>query len=113
MQRVYRYFDVTSDAEETVAARVPVRTELFQNYPNPFNPTTTIEFTIPVGTGHAPSLLKVYDVLGREVATIVNEQLKPGTYERVFDAARLASGIYFYRLTNGTFAETKSMVLLR
>ncbi len=113
MQRVYRYFDVTSDAEETVAASVPVRTELFQNYPNPFNPTTTIEFTIPVGTGHAPSLLKVYDVLGREVATIVNEQLKPGTYERVFDAARLASGIYFYRLTNGTFAETKSMVLLR
>ncbi len=110
MQRVYRYFDVTNDVKEIAAKGIPGQTKLFQNYPNPFNPVTNFQFSID---NSQLTILKVFDVLGREVATIVNEQLKPGTYNRVFDATRLASGIYLYRLTNGTFAETKSMVLLR
>jgi uncharacterized delta-60 repeat protein len=86
---------------------------LQQNYPNPFNPATTIRFSIPVGTGHAPSVLKVYDVLGREVATLVNENLEAGSYETQFDASGFPSGVYFYRLTAGTFSETKRMLLLK
>ncbi|MBI5474120.1 MAG: endo-1,4-beta-xylanase [Ignavibacteriae bacterium] len=101
---------------------VPSRFELMQNYPNPFNPTTTIRFIIPVGTGpagttlagrHAPSLLKVYDLLGKEVATLVNEELKPGSYERVFDASDLSSGVYLYQLRVGNLVHTRKLILLR
>ncbi|MBI5473462.1 MAG: T9SS type A sorting domain-containing protein, partial [Ignavibacteriae bacterium] len=100
----------------------PSRFELHQNYPNPFNPTTMIRFTIPVGTGpagttlagrYAPSVLKVYDMVGRDVATLVNEELPPGTYERVFDAHELASGVYLYQLRSGSFVQTIKLVLLR
>lgn len=84
--------------------------DLAQNYPNPFNPTTTISFTIP----HSSlTILKVFDVLGREVATLVNEQMSPGTYERIFDANKLASGVYFYRLRTGSFTDVKRLILLR
>ncbi|GAB4136513.1 MAG: hypothetical protein Fur0015_08800 [Ignavibacteriales bacterium] len=87
---------------------------LSQNYPNPFNPTTTIEFSIPdVGTGLALSVLKVYDMLGREVATLVNEQKSPGNYEVKFDGNNLASGVYFYQLRAGEFSQTKKMILMR
>ena len=82
-------------------------------YPNPFNPTTTIKFTIPVGTGHAPSLLKVFDVLGREVATLVNEVKEPGTYTVQWDGSGVASGVYFYRLDAGAFTQTKRLVLMK
>jgi hypothetical protein len=68
---------------------------LAQNYPNPFNPTTKIEFQIPT---QAFVQLKVFDLLGREVATLVNEELTPGSYDRVFDGSGLASGIYLIRL---------------
>jgi subtilisin-like proprotein convertase family protein len=91
----------------------PAAFSLLQNSPNPFNPSTKIRFSIPVGTGHAPSLLKVYDLLGREVATLVNENLQPGSYEVTFDASGLASGLYLYRLQAGAFAETKKMILMR
>ena len=93
----------------------PTSFELSQNYPNPFNPTTKIKYSIPiVETGHAPSLqLKVYDILGREVATLVNESKAPGNYEVTFNASNLASGVYFYRLTAGKFIQTKKMILLR
>jgi hypothetical protein len=91
---------------------------LIQNYPNPFNPTTTIKFSIPnVETLHATSLqhitLKIYDMLGREVATLVNEEKAPGNYEVTFNGTGLTSGIYFYRLQSRSFGETKKFVLLK
>jgi len=100
---------------------------LYQNYPNPFNPTTKIKFTIPfVETHRDASLLvtlKIYDVLGNEVVTLVNEQKPAGTYEVEFDGNGLPSGIYFYQLLvsalqskdgkAGTFIETKKMVLMK
>jgi len=83
---------------------------LEQNYPNPFNPTTKIQFSI-VNSQFA--ILKVFDVLGREVTTLVNEQLQPGSYETTFDASGLASGVYLYRLQAGDFVQTKKILLLR
>lgn len=97
--------------------KLPVKFELSQNYPNPFNPTTTIQFSIPVETRHASSLqfvtLKVYDVLGREIATLVNEEKLPGTYEVISDGSSLPSGVYFYRLTSGNYSATRKMLLLK
>jgi hypothetical protein len=83
---------------------------LSQNYPNPFNPSTTIRFS--VGTNSHTSL-QMFDLLGREVATLVNENKSPGTYHVQFDGSSLSSGIYVYRLTAGGFVETKKMILLR
>lgn len=84
--------------------------ELGQNYPNPFNPVTKIKFVVPV-TGI--TVLKVYDMLGREVAALVNERLQPGTYETTFDGSGLNSGVYFYRLTSGDYTEIKKMILVK
>jgi hypothetical protein len=91
---------------------------LSQNYPNPFNPVTKIKYTIPsVTLRQAQSdilvTLKVYDILGREVATLVNEEKPAGEYEVEFNAANLPSGIYFYQINAGNFVETKKMVLLK
>ncbi len=83
---------------------------LYQNYPNPFNPSTRIQYSV---SGSQIVLLKVYDVLGREVATLVNERQSPGMYEVQFDGSKLPSGIYFYRLQAGSFVETKKLVLLK
>jgi len=89
---------------------LPGSFQLAQNYPNPFNPTTTIGFQI---SDYGLVTLKVYDLLGREVATIVNERLEPGTYTRQWDAAGLASGVYLYRLISLDFVETRKLVLIR
>jgi hypothetical protein len=83
---------------------------LFQNYPNPFNPTTNISYQLPV-TGNVT--LKIYDMLGREVATLVNEVKEPGTYELKWNAANIPSGIYLYKLSAGNFAQTRKLVLLK
>jgi hypothetical protein len=91
----------------------PNKFELHQNFPNPFNPATTIQFSIPVGAGHAPSLLKVYDVLGRDVATLVDEVKPAGTYSVNFDASRLSSGVYYYKLTAGTLTATRKMIVTK
>ncbi len=91
---------------------------LMQNYPNPFNPSTRIVYLIPkVKKGKDSSsgqktMLRIYDVLGNEVSTLVNVEKAPGTYEIIFDAAGLSSGIYFYKLSTGVFSETKKMILL-
>ena len=91
---------------------VPAAFSLSQNYPNPFNPTTRIQFTIPVGTyGHTS--LRVIDILGREVATLINEDLKPGSYEATFDASRFSSGTYLYRLESNGATQTRKLLLLR
>lgn len=89
---------------------LPTSFVLSQNYPNPFNPTTNIGFRI---AGYGFVSLKVFDVLGREVATLVNEQLKPGSYETVFDASNLASGVYLYRLQAGDFVQSRKLVLMK
>jgi hypothetical protein len=103
------YGDSPTEIKE-VATDIPTSFALEQNYPNPFNPATKIRF----GVGGAGFVrLKIYDVLGKEVATLVNEELKAGTYETNFDAAGLSSGLYFYKLTSGSFSETKKMTVLR
>jgi hypothetical protein len=84
--------------------------ELNQNYPNPFNPATMIKFSIPEASFVT---LKVYNVLGQEVATLVNEEMTSGTYEVDFNAMDLTSGIYFYTINAGDFAATKKMMLLK
>lgn len=89
---------------------VPHGYSLAQNYPNPFNPSTEIRFQVPE-VSHVS--LKVYDILGKEVATLVNEQLVPGSYTTQFTARNLSSGMYFYRLRTGSFVETKRMLLLK
>ena len=90
---------------------VPQRVELYQNFPNPFNPTTTIRFQIPHSDAVA---ITVYDPLGREVATLANEEMNPGTYERQWNASACASGVYLARLSTGRGTTlTKKMILLR
>ena len=97
-------------AVQTNSMSVPTSFNLSQNYPNPFNPTTSIQFTIPTRTNVS---LKVFDVLGREVATIVAEDLNAGTYSRQWNGGVLATGIYLYRLQAGAYTATKRLVLLR
>ena len=98
---------------------VPDKFNLHQNYPNPFNPTTKIKFEItPLsrGVGEARGVLtslKIYDILGKEIQTLVNEQLQPGSYEVSFDGSNFPSGVYFYKLTSGNFTATKKLVLLK
>ncbi len=97
---------------------------LFQNYPNPFNPTTRIKYTVggirAQGPGVSDVKITVYDLLGREVAVLVNEKKAPGLYEVPFDGGRLASGMYIYRLSAGlpagqagSFVESRPMILLK
>jgi hypothetical protein len=89
---------------------LPSAFNLFQNYPNPFNPFTNIKFIIPENGFIS---IKIYNVLGSEVKTILNEHMSPGSYEVTFDASRLPSGIYFYKLQSNSFTDTKKMVLLK
>jgi len=101
-----------------ISSEVPNVYILYQNYPNPFNPATKIKFDIPAtplsSIGEGPGVrLIIYDVLGREVAVIVNEQLKPGTYEGEFDGTNYPSGVYFYKLQTETFSLTKKMIFLK
>jgi hypothetical protein len=107
----------TTDVPWKGAQGEPLRSRLEQNWPNPFNPATTISFYVaPVGGDGSSSTqvrLAVYDVIGREVAVLVDGRMESGIHDVVFNANRLASGIYFYRLLAGGFAETKKMVLLR
>ena len=88
----------------------PTQFMLEQNYPNPFNPTTRIQFTI---VNRQLTIVKVYDVLGREVATVLNEVMPPGLHTVEFDGNNLASGVYFYRLTSGDYTATKRLILLK
>ena len=101
-----------------IETEIPSAYTLSQNYPNPFNPTTKIKFSVvngfPIGTFENDKVvLKVYDVMGREVQTLVNESLKPGTYEATFDGSHLSSGVYFYKLITDGFTETKKMLFLK
>jgi len=102
-------------------ADLPREFSLEQNYPNPFNPSTTIGYNVPGvesgsggwGPGSSMVRLAVYDVLGREVAVLVNEPMSPGRHTVTFDARNLVSGSYFYRLEAGSFSETKRMAFVK
>ena len=96
--------DVKNDPE------IPISIYLFQNYPNPFNPSTMISYQLPVSSD---VILKIYDILGNQIATLVNEYKPAGKYEVEFDASSLTSGVYFYQLTSGEFTSTKKMILLK
>jgi hypothetical protein len=89
---------------------IPSSYSLEQNYPNPFNPVTNIKFSVPL-SGHVK--LVVFDILGREAAVLLNEYKYPGVYNVDFDASRLASGVYFYKLEAGDYAQTKKMLLVK
>jgi hypothetical protein len=89
---------------------LPINYSLSQNYPNPFNPQTKIKFAVPKATY---TKLIIYDLLGREVTTLINSELKPGTYEADWDGSYFSGGVYFYKLMAGDFIETKKMVLIK
>jgi hypothetical protein len=84
---------------------------LQQNYPNPFNPSTVIKFNIP--DGNEVVTLKVFDVLGNEIANLLNEQKPAGSYEIIFDARKIPAGVYFYKLNAGSHNQTRKMILLK
>ncbi len=89
---------------------IPSEFSVAQNYPNPFNPTTTIQYNIPVTS---KVMVKVFDVIGKEIATLVNSDHQPGVYQVKFDASSLASGIYYYRISAGSFTDIKKMMLIK
>jgi parallel beta-helix repeat protein len=99
-----------SNGSEIVDPEIPSRYLLFQNYPNPFNPSTTIKYDIPAG-GFVT--IKVYDILGSEVETLLHDYREPGKYELEWNAGSFASGVYFYNINAGDFHQTKKMILLR
>jgi hypothetical protein len=101
---------VTGIGDDQGSLLTPNSYNLAQNYPNPFNPSTTISWQLPVGSHQT---LKVYDVLGNEVATLVDKFKEAGRYEITFDASDLSSGIYFYRLQAGDYVQTRKMILLK
>uniref|UniRef100_A0A7V2ZIJ7 T9SS type A sorting domain-containing protein n=1 Tax=Ignavibacterium album TaxID=591197 RepID=A0A7V2ZIJ7_9BACT len=105
--KIIKYDLVTSVEEDN---KIPTEFSLNQNYPNPFNPSTKISWQSPVGSRQT---LKVYDVLGNEVTTLVDEYRDAGRYEVEFDASGLSSGVYFYKLTSGSFTQIKKMTLIK
>lgn len=109
-QGLFMYQFTPTAVEHKRDDALPQMFALHQNYPNPFNPTTKIRFMIP---NSQFTSLKIYDLLSREVATLVDEEMKPGSYEVTWDASGLPSGVYFYRLATERFVETKKLLLLR
>jgi len=107
---LYLENQVTGIGDDQGSLLTPTNYNLAQNYPNPFNPVTTIQYSL---TQRSNVTLKVYDVLGKEIAVLVNEEKDRGVYNVNFDATGLASGMYMYRIQAGSFAETKKMILLR
>jgi hypothetical protein len=97
-----------------ISNNTPSEFELYQNYPNPFNPVTTIRFDIPsVKSGKAKIKIVVYDILGKQIAELINEELSPGSYKVDWDASNYPSGVYFYKLTAEDYSFTRKMVLLK
>ena len=99
---------LTTNIEDQLS--IPTEYKLEQNYPNPFNPSTTIKFSLPE---NSMVTLKVYNIVGEEVATLINEERDSGWYEQSFDASKLASGIYIYRLSASSKVFSKKMMLVK
>ena len=106
-------FDINPSVDNNGIA--PEEFVLYQNYPNPFNPSTTIKYSISTNVNGESLIvsLKIYDMLGREVVTLVNKQQKAGSYEVAFNASGLSSGVYYYKLIVGSFVESKKMILMK
>jgi len=102
----YEYFDLRNE----INVGVPAKYSLSQNYPNPFNPSTKIDYELPYD---GSVNIKLYDVSGREVATLVDEVKTAGYYTLQFNASNLASGAYFYRIESGEFRDIKRMILIK
>jgi len=109
-QEIYTAVVDLSTGITPISTNTPDNYSLYQNYPNPFNPTTKIRFNLAKSSSVK---IVIYDVMGREIQSLVNESLKPGTYETTFDGSKLNSGAYFYKLTSGDFTETKRMLLIK
>jgi hypothetical protein len=108
---IYREIENPQTSIHNIAGEIPGSYRLLQNYPNPFNPTTMIRFELPKNINVS---LRVYDITGKEVATLINNQiLSAGTKEFDFNGANLGSGIYFYTLKAGDFTQTKKMLLVK
>jgi len=105
------YYSSTTEVDEE--ENLLTTFKLYQNFPNPFNPTTKIKFSIPTVKTPYMASLRVFDVLGKEVTTLVNEEKSAGEYEVQFDGSGLPSGIYFYQLKAGDYVETKKLILLK
>jgi hypothetical protein len=99
-----------TDVKALKGREIPTEYSISQNYPNPFNPTTKIEFALPQS---ALTRIVMYDVLGREIQTLVNKELEAGYYEINIDAENFPSGVYFYRIQSGNFVQTKKMILMK
>lgn len=119
---IFKYIPDTPVTVERIELQIPTGFSIEQNYPNPFNPFTKIKYSIPgTDSGLQPVRLIVYDLLGNEIATLVNKEQSPGIYEVEFNYqsvdggshAAITSGIYFYRLQSGSYTETKKMLLLK
>jgi photosystem II stability/assembly factor-like uncharacterized protein len=102
--------DIINSVKNSTLPSSPKSFVLRQNYPNPFNPSTVIQYQIPI---NGMVTLKVFDILGREIKTLVNEYKNQGTYTVLFDASKLSSGIYFYQIRSGNFISTKKMILMK
>jgi flagellar hook assembly protein FlgD len=139
MEKILNFFYNVTEVNESELEHIPNKVFLSQNYPNPFNPTTTIQYSVPTSSvisnpskasgerspssvsghlnlethGHASVLIIVYDILGREIKTLVNQQQNPGEYSVQFDGSNLPSGIYYYSLYTSKFSETKKLILLK
>jgi photosystem II stability/assembly factor-like uncharacterized protein len=105
-----RFLNTPTDVHETINPEIPSEFKLLQNYPNPFNPSTTFRYSIPT---QSKVMIKVYDILGKEIETLVNEEKPVGTYEITWYADQLPSGVYFYQLIAGEYIQTKKMLLLK
>jgi photosystem II stability/assembly factor-like uncharacterized protein len=108
--KVYRSKISTSTGVNTITNQMPNTFELYQNYPNPFNPTTTIEYQIP---SQSFIVLKIFDLLGREVATLINEKKDAGSYSVQWNASKQSSGVYFYQLSAEGFVNIKKLIFLK
>ncbi|MDH3269226.1 MAG: T9SS type A sorting domain-containing protein, partial [Ignavibacteria bacterium] len=109
-ERILDWLDIPVSVEDTQSDLLPASFELMQNYPNPFNPVTSINYQVPEATLVS---IKVYDLIGREVAVLVNEVKQAGNYQVTFSSENLASGVYFYRMTTGDFSSVRKMNLLK
>jgi len=99
-----------TEVEKLTITSIPNDIQLYQNYPNPFNPSTKIRYSVPQSSN---VVIKVFDILGNEIETLVNEEKPMGSYDVKFEGANLPSGIYFYRLKTSEFISIKKMLLLK
>lgn len=111
------YFSTAYLGVNQLSSEIPMNFSLYQNYPNPFNPVTKIRFDVPSldsrFRGNENVVLIIYDILGHEITTLVNEKLQPGTYEAEFDGTNYPSGVYYYKINIGSFTQTNKMVLIK